>query len=1128
MSAGRRTIVLVVLAAIVATVLATPTGAFGEETTLCLEDASPCPEEQVASHVHVATGEGNQATLLSSTLTVKCDVLFLGDSLGETGTPLVIHGAFTYSNCNFGCTATEENGPSEIEVLREGHETAKVTGEGLVHLECKGFINCRYNGAGLKATAKGPLLSSGETGEVSLQNQTLNKESGSLCPATNILDILLELLEPIYISSGEEGLPKASTTLTTSLKGGGKEGTEITVAEGSKVKDTASLSGENASEATGTVDYAVYKDKECKELVTEAGEVTVEEGIVPDSEEKELEAGKEYFWQARYLGDSMNSESTSTCSKEVLKVKANTSLATTLSGGGKEGAEITVAEGSKVKDTATLSGTNASTATGTVDYAVYKDKECKELVTEAGKGKVEGTKAASSEEKELEASAVYYWQAKYLGDSLHEASTSTCSKEVLTVKAKVSLSTKLSGGGKEGEEITVAEGSKVKDQATLSGTKSSTATGTLKYKVYKDKECKELATNAGEGEVKEGKAPASEEKELEAGKEYFWQAEYGGDSLHEASTSTCSKEVLKVKANTSLSTTLSGGGKEGAEITVAEGSKVKDTATLSGTNVSSATGTVDYSVYKDKECKELATKAGEGKVEGTKAASSEEKELEAGAVYYWQAKYLGDSLHEESTSTCSKEVLTVKAKVTLATKLVGGGKEGEEITVVEGSKVKDTATLSGTKSGTATGTIKYAVYKDKECKELATKAGEGEVKEGKAPNSEEKELEAAVYYWQAEYSGDNLHEASTSACSKEVLTVETTFKPHKTALCTADDPESICLEEHKPSTVDFKDSAAEFLTNLISTKCEGLISGSVGAAGKPQKVTGEYKFSSCTNGCVVTEVSGGSQLGFLFETSEKSTEELASATTEGLELFYKCGETVKCVYGPIKAVGDTLGALKTEDNGHITFSKDSLGEGEGIFCPEEASLDALFVAASAFYIREDYGTPPTSLCSKDEKSPFCKSENQLKTIDYKDKAVELLTNLINVKCEGLVSGTVGTPGPSTPLEVKAELTYTGCSGGCFVTSVAGPGKIMLQREGVAEEAKATSEGFEIFVKCGTTIKCLLGPEKIAGTALGALTTGDNGHLRWSKASMGKGEGTTCPKEATLDALYVASSAAYIG
>jgi len=576
--------------------------------------------------------------------------------------------------------------------------------------------------------------------------------------------------------------------------------------------------------------------------------------------------------------------------------------------------------------------------------------------------------------------------------------------------------------------------------------------------------------------------------------------------------------------STSLSTSLKGGGKEGAEITVSEGSKVKDTATLSGTNAATATGTVHYAVYKDKECKELVAKAGEVTVKEGKIPDSEEKELEAGKEYFWQAKYLGDSMNEASTSTCSKEVLKVKAKVTLATKLSGGGKEGEEITVVEGSKVKDTATLSGTNASGATGTVDYSVYKDKECKELATEAGKGKVEGTKAASSEEKELEEGTYYWQAKYLGDSLHEESASTCSKEILTVEK-FEPHKTALCTADDTGSACLEEHKPSSVDFKDSAVEFLTSLISSKCEGLISStSVGEAGEPQKVKVENKFSSCTNGCVVTEISGGSNLGFLFETSKKSTEELATATTEGLELFYKCGETVKCAYGPVKAVGDSLGALKTGDNGHITFSKASLGKGEGLFCPEEASLDALFVASSAIYIRKAYGL--TSLCSKDEKSPVCKSENQLKTIDYKDKAVELLTSLINVKCEGLVSGSVGEPG--NPLEVKPELTYTGCSGGCFVTSVAGPGKILLQREGKSEEAKATSEGFEIFVKCGTTIKCLLGPEKMTGTALGALTTGDNGHLTWSKVSLGKGEGATCPKEATLDALYIASSAAYIG
>src|SRR5689334_20268470 len=114
-------------------------------------------------------------------------------------------------------------------------------------------------------------------------------------------------------------------------------------------------------------------------------------------------------------------------------------------------------------------------------------------------------KAPASEEKELEAGAVYYWQAEYGGDSLHEASKSTCSKEVETVKATTSVSTKLSGGGKEGEEIVRSEERRVGKEGRLSGTKSSTDKGTIKYAVYKDKECKELATKAGEGEVKKAK-----------------------------------------------------------------------------------------------------------------------------------------------------------------------------------------------------------------------------------------------------------------------------------------------------------------------------------------------------------------------------------------------------------------------------------------------------------------------------------------------------------------------------------------------------------------------------------------------------------------------------------------------
>jgi hypothetical protein len=159
--------------------------------------------------------------------------------------------------------------------------------------------------------------------------------------------------------------------------------------------------------------------------------------------------------------------------------------------------------------------------------------------------------------------------------------------------------------------------------------------------------------------VTSGSVPASNEEELEGGKTYYWQATYKGDSLHQESTSTCGEEVLNVKAKTTLSTELSVEGEEGEELTVDEDEKVKDMATLEGTNSSSAEGKVVYKIYSDKECKMLVKEAGEVTVSSGSIPASNEEELEGTKTYYWQATYKGDGLHQESTSTCGRGILNV-------------------------------------------------------------------------------------------------------------------------------------------------------------------------------------------------------------------------------------------------------------------------------------------------------------------------------------------------------------------------------------------------------------------------------------------------------------------------------------
>jgi hypothetical protein len=171
--------------------------AMGGSTQLCSTD--PATSCTVLTHVHASSPSGNNVNILTDILNVECDLLYLGDSHG-LGAPLVLEGAFTYSNCNNGCTVTEENGPGLLELLKVSHETANLTLEWLIHVECGFFIDCNYNGEGLKGIAKGSLLSfkEGET----FEKLKLREEAGSFfCPDTNNLDFLVLSLSSLYIGS---------------------------------------------------------------------------------------------------------------------------------------------------------------------------------------------------------------------------------------------------------------------------------------------------------------------------------------------------------------------------------------------------------------------------------------------------------------------------------------------------------------------------------------------------------------------------------------------------------------------------------------------------------------------------------------------------------------------------------------------------------------------------------------------------------------------------------------------------------------------------------------------------------------------------------------------------------------
>jgi hypothetical protein len=634
---------------------------------------------------------------------------------------------------------------------------------------------------------------------------------------------------------GGGGGGKELTSLATSLAGGGKEGETITVAEGTKVKDKATLTGKNASKATGKVTYNIFSEKECKTLVKSAGEVTVSGESVPASSEEELEAGKTYYWQAHYGGDTNNDESMSPCT-EILNVQATTSLVTKLSGESKEGEALTIAEGSKAKDTATISGTNSSTATGKAVYKIYSEKECKTLVKEAGEVTVTGGSIPASTEEALEGGKTYYWQATYKGDTLHKESTSTCGKEVLNIQAKTTLTTTLSGESQEGEELAVQEEQPVHDTATLAGTNSSTATGKVTYSIYTENECKERVAQVGEVTVEAGKKIASSPSDTLAAGTYYWQAVYSGDSLHQGSTSSCGAEIELVTDKTTLTTSLTGEvseGKavEGTTIEVPEGSPIADTAMLHGTSASLATGEVTYDVYSDSECKDLLFEGAQEPVSGELAPMSLSTSLPAG-TYYWQAVYSGDTRNQASKSSCGSEVETVDPPP-LTTSLSGEGKGAEELEVQESAEVRDTATLHTESPGTATGTATYDVYSNSECTELLANAGTVTLESGgKIPSSKNEALGTGTYYWQASYSGDGSHKARSSACGAEIEVIADTTSITTSLKGESKSGEALEVHEQAPvtDTATLHGSKASLATGTLTyniysdSKCEHLYS----------------------------------------------------------------------------------------------------------------------------------------------------------------------------------------------------------------------------------------------------------------------------------------------------------------
>ena len=224
----------------------------------------------------------------------------------------------------------------------------------------------------------------------------------------------------------------ASPSISTLLSNQGP------IAIGGSVNDSSTLTGATA-DAGGTVKYAFYSSlSDCNAGTfatpggTSLGTKTVTAGVVPNSDSTgAINAAGTYYFRAFYSGDGNNNAASSACADEALVVNPNApSISTLLS-------KSTGSVGDSVHDSATINGATAD-AGGTINYAVYSDNECSNLVadlTPADNTVVDGV-APDSLSHTFNSAGTFYFQATYSGDNNNTGPVSSpCESEQLVINA---------------------------------------------------------------------------------------------------------------------------------------------------------------------------------------------------------------------------------------------------------------------------------------------------------------------------------------------------------------------------------------------------------------------------------------------------------------------------------------------------------------------------------------------------------------------------------------------------------------------------------------------------------------------------------------------------------------------
>ena len=305
---------------------------------------------------------------------------------------------------------------------------------------------------------------------------------------------------------------------------------------------------------------------------------------------------------------------------------------------------------------------------------------------------------------------------------------------------------------------TVALGSSVTDQATVTGSGAGTPTGTVTFTFFANGGCTGTGTAGSPETLTAGVANSASVGPLDAAGPYSFQATYNGDSNYVTSTGACEPFAVGPGSTVTVTTVQQGGS---TVTSVALGTSVTDQAMVSGSGAGTPTGTVTFTFFTNDSCTGTGTVGTAEALTSGVANSSSEGPLLAGS-YSFQATYSGDANYLTSTGGCEPFTVSLAPSVVVTTVQQGGT---NTTSVPAGASVTDQATVSGSGAGTPTGMVTFTSFANGTCAGTGTPAGTGTLASGVANSNTVGPLTVGgSYSFQATYNGDANYLPQTGSC----------------------------------------------------------------------------------------------------------------------------------------------------------------------------------------------------------------------------------------------------------------------------------------------------------------------------------------------------------------------------